>query len=80
MLFVIINSVHFILDGQLQLKISSDQYIHRGPQENIIVKYYLHCQVKQTDQIFLRDDSISFQRDDFLKPVSVLMRGKYLCK
>jgi hypothetical protein len=62
-----------ILDGNIQLKINSEQYINYGKQENIILKYYLHTQIKETDQILTRDDNIIFNKDDFIKPVNQVL-------
>jgi hypothetical protein len=58
------------LDGNIQLKISPEKYINRGKQENIFLKYYVHSQIKETNQIFTHDDNIIFNKDDIVKPVS----------
>jgi len=59
-----------ILDGNIQLKISPERYIKHALQENIVLKYYINAQIKETDQIFTRDDNIIFNKDDIVKPVS----------
>ncbi len=59
-----------ILDGNIQLKISPEQYIKHGIQDNIVLKYYISAQIKETDQTFTRDDNIIFNKDDIVKPVS----------
>ena len=60
------------LDGHLQLKIPSEFYLRYGKQENLTVRYYIHAQIKETDQTFTRDANIVFNRDDILKPVRSL--------
>jgi len=67
-----INFLSINLDGNIQLKITSEQYINYGKQENIILKYYLHSQIKETNQTFTRDDNIVFNKHDIVKPVSQL--------
>lgn len=52
------------------MKINSGQYLKHGKQDNIIVKYYLHSQVKETNQTFTREDSIVFNKHDLIKLVS----------
>jgi hypothetical protein len=69
MIFLIFDFSYFI-DGNIQLKIDSEQYINHSKQGNINVKYYIHSQIKETDQIFTRDDNIIFIKDDIAKPVS----------
>ncbi len=61
--------IYFILDGNIQLKINSEQYIIYGKQENINVKYYIHSQIKETNQTFLHDDNIIFNKNDIVKPI-----------
>jgi hypothetical protein len=58
------------LDGNIQLKITSEQYINYGKQENIVLKYYIHSQIKETNQTFTRNDNIVFNKHDIVKPVS----------
>jgi hypothetical protein len=65
-----IHPISSILDGHIQLKINSEQYINRGKQENIILKYYIHSQIKETNQTFTRDTNIIFNKDDIIKPVN----------
>ncbi len=65
-----IDLINFSLDGHIQLKINPEQYIKRGKEENIILKYYIHSQIKETNQTFTRDDNIVFNKDDIVKPVS----------
>ncbi len=63
-----IYSINSILDGNIQLKINSEQYINRSQQENPILKYYIHSQIKETNQTFTRDNNIIFNKDDIIKP------------
>lgn len=60
----------FILDGNIQLKIDRDQYLKHGPPENLVLKYYIHAQIQETDQTFTRDNNIVFNKGDIVKPVS----------
>jgi hypothetical protein len=64
-----ISSIHSIVDDNIQLKLNSEQYVNRGKQENIVVKCYIHSQVKETNQIFTRDINIVFNKDDIVKPI-----------
>lgn len=63
-------SSYYILDEIVKLNIPSEQYINRVKQENLILKYYLHSQVKETNQTFTHDDNIIFNKNDIIKPVS----------
>ncbi|CAF2714038.1 unnamed protein product [Rotaria sp. Silwood2] len=56
-------------NDNIQLKITPEQYAHFGQQENIILKYYLHSLIKETDQTFTRDDNIVFNKYDIIKPI-----------
>ncbi|CAF4810714.1 unnamed protein product, partial [Rotaria socialis] len=63
----------------IPLKIRPEQYMGYGKAENIIVKYYIHSQIKETSQIFARDDSIVFNKDDLVKLIlneDVIEAGK----
>ncbi|CAM4896545.1 unnamed protein product [Rotaria socialis] len=63
----------------IPLKIRPEQYMAYGKAENIIVKYYIHSQIKETSQIFTRDDSIVFNKDDLVKLIlneDVIEAGK----
>ncbi len=62
-----------IVDDTVQLKISAQQYVNLGRQANTILKYYLHSQIKETNQTLTRDDNIVFNKDDFIKPVSFFL-------
>ena len=68
-----ISFICIILDGNIQLKIRSDQYFNYGKEDNITVKYYLHSQINETDQVFIRDDNVIFSKDDIIKPVGLFL-------
>ncbi|CAF0977586.1 unnamed protein product, partial [Rotaria sordida] len=66
-------------NDNIQLKITPQQYIYYGKQDNIIVKYYIHSLIKETDQTFTRDDNIVFNKNDIIKPIldeDVIETGK----
>ncbi|CAF0789791.1 unnamed protein product [Rotaria sp. Silwood1] len=56
-------------NDHIQLKVTSKQYASYGKQENIILKYYIHSLIKETDQTFTRDDNIVFNKYDIIKPI-----------
>ncbi|CAF1272800.1 unnamed protein product, partial [Adineta steineri] len=55
-------------DETIQFKISPPQYMKYGPQENIVLKYFVNAQIPETNQTYTRDSSIIFIKDDVAKP------------
>ena len=57
------------LDKLVQFKLIPQQYMKYGPQDNIVIKYFIYSQIKETGQIYTRDNNFIFIKDDVIKPV-----------
>ncbi|UJR26471.1 hypothetical protein I4U23_007798 [Adineta vaga] len=56
-------------DEIIHFKINPQQYLKYGPQDNIVIKYFIHSNIKETGQIFTCDNNVIFIKDDVIKPV-----------
>ncbi|CAF0762171.1 unnamed protein product [Adineta ricciae] len=55
-------------DKLVQFKLLPQQYMKYGPQDNIVIKYFIYSKIKETGQIFTRDNNVIFIKDDVIKP------------
>ena len=67
-----------MLGDKLSLKIRPAQYVHHGKSDDIIVQYYVHGQVQETDQVFTRCDNIVFTQADLVKLVESFLASRSL--